>query len=252
MTIAGAVAARQSKPQLPPKRRRAPPIPALVGAAGAVVAADVCCRSLRTVLVSRAFERGDRATLLQRGLLLEYATLSWNVVGTVLIVIAAIEARSVALAGFGLDSLIEIFASIVVVWQLKGVHKQREAMGLRLITAAFVALAAYVLAQFVYTLWNGTHPMSSIGGVAWLAATVAAMLLLAWGKHSIGLMLGNPVLRTEARVTLVDAYLAASVLIGVGLNTTLGWWWADPVSSLIIVYYGAREAIGAWQHAAAT
>ena len=83
----------------------------------------------------------------------------------------------------------------------------------------------------------------------WLALTVAAMLLLAGGKHITGRQLGNPVLMTEARVTLVDGYLAAAVLVGVGFNSAFGWWWADPVSGLVIVYYGFREAGEAWKHA---
>jgi divalent metal cation (Fe/Co/Zn/Cd) transporter len=186
--------------------------------------------------------------LLRRGLLLEYATLAWNIVGSVVIVAAAIEARSVALAGFGLDSLIEIFASMIVVWQLKGTHERRERTALRCIAGAFIALAIYVLVQSAYTLATGSRPAPSISGCVWLALTVAAMLLLARGKHITGRQLGNPVLRTEARVTLVDAYLAAAVLVGVGLNSALGWWWADPVSGLVIVYYGFREAHEAWHH----
>ncbi len=187
--------------------------------------------------------------LLKHGLLLEYITLGWNVVGTVVVVAAAIRARSVALAGFGLDSLIEIFASMIVVWQLKGTHARREATALRCIAAAFLALAVYVLVQSSYTLTTGARPAPSVTGMVWLALTVAAMLLLAYGKHITGQHLGNPVLTTEARVTLVDAYLAAAVLVGVVLNGALGWWWADPVSGLVIVYYGFREAREAWQHA---
>jgi divalent metal cation (Fe/Co/Zn/Cd) transporter len=187
--------------------------------------------------------------LLRRGLLLEYATLGWNVVGTVVVVAAAIKARSVALAGFGLDSLIEIFASMIVVWQLKGTQEHRERTALRCIAGAFVALAIYVLVQSAYTLTTGVRPAPSISGIVWLALTVVAMLVLAGGKHVTGRQLNNPVLMTEARVTLVDAYLAAAVLVGVGLNTALGWWWADPVSGLVIVYYGFREAREAWHRA---
>jgi hypothetical protein len=97
-------------------------------------------------------------TLLRRGLLLEYTTLAWNVVGTVIVVVAAIEARSVALAGFGLDSLIEIFASTIVVWQIRGVDLNRERPALRLIGGAFFLLAVYVSVQAVYTLASGIHP----------------------------------------------------------------------------------------------
>ena len=193
--------------------------------------------------------RAQSGDLLRRGLLLEYVTLAWNVVGTVVIVAAAIKARSVALAGFGLDSLIEIFASMIVIWQLKGTHERRERTALRYIAGAFVALAVYVLVQSAYTLATSARPSPSISGMIWLALTVIAMLLLAGGKHITGRQLGNPVLMTEARVTLVDAYLAAAVLVGVGLNSALGWWWADPVAGLVIVYYGFCEAREAWQHA---
>jgi len=195
--------------------------------------------------------RAMRAVLLRRGLLLEYTTLGWNVVGTTVVIAAAIRARSVALAGFGLDSLIEIFASVIVVWQLRGAaDRDRERRALRLISFAFFTLVAYVLAQSAYTLTTGQHPTPSIGGLVWLAATVLAMSLLAWGKYVTGRGLNNQVLMTEARVTLVDAYLAAAVLVGIGLNAARGWWWADPLSGLVIVYYGFHEPNEARRHAA--
>jgi len=190
--------------------------------------------------------RMTNARLLRRGLRLEYATLGWNVVGTVVVIAAAVAARSVALAGFGLDSLIEIFASVIVVWQLTGVHRDRERPALRLIGGAFLALALYILAQTAYVLLTRGHPSPSVGGIAWLTATLVAMLLLAYGKRVTGTQLGNPVLATEARVTLIDAALAAAVLAGLVLNALLGWWWADPLAGLVIVYYGFREGWAAW------
>jgi divalent metal cation (Fe/Co/Zn/Cd) transporter len=188
--------------------------------------------------------------LLRRGLLLEYMTLAWNVVGTVIVVAAAIEARSVALAGFGLDSLIEIFASTIVVWQIKGIDRNRERPALRLIGGAFFLLAVYVLVQAAYTLASGIHPAPSWSGTLWLIVTVIAMLLLAWGKLVIGRQLGNPVISAEARVTLIDGYLAATILVGLILNALFGWWWADPLASLVLVYYGIKEGMEALRHAA--
>ncbi len=188
----------------------------------------------------------SRDSLVQRGLYLEYMTLSWNVVGVVVVAVAAVSAGSIALAGFGLDSLIEIFASVVVVWQLNGVAKDRERHALRLIGVAFFGLALYVLVQGGYVLLTRYHPRSSALGVAWLAATLIAMLLLAWAKHRTGKQLGNSVLMTEAYVTLVDGYLAAAVLAGLVLNAVLGWW-ADPLAGLVIVYYGVREGLIAWR-----
>jgi divalent metal cation (Fe/Co/Zn/Cd) transporter len=187
--------------------------------------------------------------LLRRGLLLEYATLAWNVIGTPVMMATAVRSGSTALAGFGLDSLIEVFASIVVVWQLTGARQGRELRALRLIGSAFFLLAAYILAQSLWSLITASHPIPSRLGMIWLAVTVAAMALLAYGKLATGRALGNVVLSTEARVTLIDAALAAAVLVGVGLNALLGWWWADPVAGLVIVFYGIKEGREAFAHA---
>jgi divalent metal cation (Fe/Co/Zn/Cd) transporter len=192
----------------------------------------------------------DQASLLRRGLWLEYATLGWNVVGTAVVLTAAARTGSAALAGFGLDSAIEIFASVVVVWQLEGREQRRERLALKLIGTAFIALAVYVLVQSVWTLLANAHPAPSPLGIVWLAVTCAVMLLLAWGKSVTGRRLGNPVLTTEARVTLIDAALAGAVLVGIGLNALLGWWWADPLAGLVIVHYGLTEGRAAWKHAA--
>lgn len=182
------------------------------------------------------------ARLLRKGQLLEAATLGWNVVGIVVLTAAAVRARSVALAGFGLDSLIEIGASVVVLRELSASRRSSQERALRLIAVAFVALAGYLTAQAVVVLATGFEPGRSAVGIAWTAATVVAMLALAWGKTTVGHALPNAVLVAEAKVTVVDALLAASVLIGLVLNAGLGWWWADPVAGLVIVYYALREA----------
>ncbi|HET9104156.1 MAG TPA: cation transporter [Solirubrobacteraceae bacterium] len=188
--------------------------------------------------------------LRRRGLRLEYATLSWNVVGTGVLFVAAVGAGSVALAGFGVDSLIEIVASAVVVWQLRGeAGSGRERRALRIIAVGFVLLAIYIAVQSSVTLGTNAHPGPSTLGIGWLAATVVAMFALAAGKHDTGRRLGNPVLRAESRVTVIDGALAAAVLAGVVLNSALGWWWADPVSALVILVYGLREARHAWSQA---
>jgi divalent metal cation (Fe/Co/Zn/Cd) transporter len=190
-----------------------------------------------------------RARLIARGLNLEYATLGWNVVGSVIVLVSAFLAKSVALGGFGVDSLIEIFASVVVVWQLKGIDDGREEKAMRYIGLAFFALALYILVQSAYVLASGTHPETSASGIAWLGATLIAMLALAAGKRITGRQLGNPVLVKEGYVTLIDALLAAAVLIGLVVNAVAGWWWADPLAGLVIVYYGIKEGREALQHA---
>ena len=183
-----------------------------------------------------------RRMLLRRGFALEYTTLGWNVAGIIILAYAAVTARSVALAGFGLDSLIEIGASIVVIWELTGTGEQRQRRALRLIGAAFAALALYLAIQSTWVLVAGYRPHHSPLGIAWTAITAAAMFTLAYGKARTGKALANPVLATEGRVTLIDGILATAVLAGLALNAALGWWQADPAAGYVLVFYAAREA----------
>lgn len=179
--------------------------------------------------------------LLRRGFALEYITLGWNVAGIIVMAIAAISARSVALAGFGLDSLIEIGASTVVIWELSATGQRRQRQALRLIGYAFVGLAGYLLAQSTVVLASGYHPRHSGLGIAWTAVTAAAMFALARGKARTGRALNNPVLSTEGRVTLIDGILATAVLLGLALNAALNWWWADPAAGYVLVCYAGLE-----------
>jgi divalent metal cation (Fe/Co/Zn/Cd) transporter len=190
---------------------------------------------------SRSTE-AQRARLLRRGFLLEYTTLGWNVAGVVVLAVTAIAARSVALAGFGLDSLIEIGASAIVVWELSGVGAARQRRALRLIAFAFLALGGYLAVQSTWVLVVGHRAAPSPAGIGWTAVTAVVMFALAAGKTRTGAALGNPVLRTEGRVTLIDAILATAVLVGLVLNAGLGWWWADPVAGYVLVFYAGREA----------
>jgi len=182
-----------------------------------------------------------RARLLRRGFALEYVRLGWNVAGIIVLAIAAVAARSVALAGFGLDSLIEIGASTVVIWELSGTGEDRQRRDLRLIGYAFAGLAVYLLVQSTVVLAAGYHPRPSVLGIVWTAATGVVMFALAAGKARTGRALGNPVLRTEGRVTMIDGILATAVLAGLALNAAAGWWWADPAAGYVLVYYAARE-----------
>jgi divalent metal cation (Fe/Co/Zn/Cd) transporter len=183
----------------------------------------------------------DRSVLLRRGLRLEYTTLAWNVVGVGVLAWAAWSARSVALAGFGLDSLIEIGASTVVIWELTGIDGDRTHRALRLIGVAFVALSVYLVAQSTVVLATGHRADPSPAGIAWTAITAAVMFSLAAGKARTGRALDNGVLLTEGRVTLVDGILATAVLIGLVLNAWVGWWWADPLAGYVLTYYALRE-----------
>jgi divalent metal cation (Fe/Co/Zn/Cd) transporter len=186
--------------------------------------------------------------LRRAGFVLEGITLGWNVVGIVVLAITAIAARSVALAGFGLDSFIEIGASTVVLWELSGTGEERQRKALRIIGAGFIVLAVYLAVQSTYVLVAGHHPKHSVPGIVWTALTAAVMFGLAVGKARVGRALDNPVLRTEGRVTMVDAFLATAVLAGLALNAGLGWWWADPVAGYVILFYGVKEGRAALRH----
>jgi divalent metal cation (Fe/Co/Zn/Cd) transporter len=180
--------------------------------------------------------------LLRRGFVLEGITLGWNVVGVVVLAVAAVRARSVALAGFGLDSLVELGASTVVIWELSGAGENRQRRALRMIGVAFVLLAIYITVQSIYVLVVGHHPKHSPLGIAWTAVTAVVMFTLAAGKARTGAALDNPVLQTEGRVTFIDGLLATAVMLGLVLNTGFGAWWADPLAGFVIVFYGLREA----------
>jgi divalent metal cation (Fe/Co/Zn/Cd) transporter len=190
-----------------------------------------------------------RSAALRRGYALEYATLAWNVAGVAVLAWAAVGSRSVALAGFGLDSLIEIGASAVVVWELSGQPSSggaaRQRRALALIAAAFALLALYLVVQSTVVLAVHHHARHSTAGIAWTALTAAVMVALAAGKTRTGRALGNPVLAAEGRVTLVDAALAAAVLVGLALDRTLGWWWADPLAGYVLAAYAAQHLLHA-------
>ncbi len=188
----------------------------------------------------------ENQKLISRGLSLEYITLGWNIVGCVILGFLAYAARSVALLGFGIDSVIEIFASMIVVWQLKAVHKNDEKKALRCIGTAFILLAVYIAIQSTLALAHGLHPHPSVGGVIWLALTCVAMFLLAYGKGRIGKKINHAVLKTEAKVTMVDGILAAAVLASLLLNMAFGIWWIDAVAGFVIAIYSVKEGLHAW------
>ncbi|HEY1446809.1 MAG TPA: cation transporter [Acidimicrobiales bacterium] len=187
-------------------------------------------------------DRTRRTRLLRRGRKLEAATLGWNIVGVVVLAFAAVQARSVALAGFGLDSLIEIGASTVVLWELADVGQARQRRAMRLIGFAFIALAIYLSIQSTAVLVVGFRPHHSPLGIVWTSITAAVMFGLAFGKARTGAALDNPVLRAEGRITMIDGILATAVLLGLLLNALAGWWWADPLAGYVLLYYAIREA----------
>jgi divalent metal cation (Fe/Co/Zn/Cd) transporter len=192
--------------------------------------------------VTRESEISTTTAMLRRGRQLEVMTLSWNVIGVIVLAYAAISARSVALAGFGVDSVIEIGASTVVLWELGDVAQNRQRRAMRMIGMAFVALSIYLAVQSTVVLAVGFRPHHSPVGITWTAVTALVMFALAAGKAKIGRALDNPVLTAEGRVTMIDGILAGAVLLGLVLNAFAGWWWADPLAGYVILYYAVREA----------
>jgi divalent metal cation (Fe/Co/Zn/Cd) transporter len=197
----------------------------------------------------------DRPGLLRRGLRLEYLTVSWNVVEGVLAVAAALAAGSVALLGFGLDSFVETASGAIIVWRLLAEqratdHERIEAVehrAQRLVAASLVGLAVYIVYDAVTTLLAGERPDASPFGVLIAALSLGVMWWLARAKRRTAIALGSRAMQADAFQTTACWWLSLAVLVGVGLNTALGLWWADPVAALVIPVFLLREAREAWE-----
>ena len=181
-----------------------------------------------------------RHALIRRGLLLNYATIGYNTVEAVVSLVAGLLAGSVALLGFGIDSVIEVTASGAAQWRLRSdaepVRRERvERISLRLIGACFLGLAAYVTIDAGKSLWLRERPSPSIVGVVILALSVFIMPLLAHAKREVADKMQSGALRAEAKQTSLCAYLSFIALAGVALNAAFGWWWADPAAALAMV-----------------
>ena len=186
--------------------------------------------------------------LRRRGFALEYATMAWMVAEAAVAITAGVLASSIVLIGFGLDSVIEFFAAMIVIWQLRGeiAGQQRETRAVRLIGLTFFALAAYLAAESIHDLLTRARPGESIAGLAVSAAALVVMPVLAVAKRRTGQAMGNRTLVAESAESFFCAYTSAAALAGVGLNTALGWWWADPAAALIIAALAVKEGLEAW------
>ncbi len=191
----------------------------------------------------------ERTRLRRRGLRLEYATIAWNVAEAVVTITLGVAAGSIALVAFGLDSIIEVFASGVVVWhELRpDVPRERTNHALRLIAIAFFTLAAFLAVAAIARLVAGTVPDESPLGIAYLALTVAVMFTLARLKSATGTALGSRPLQAEARVTYLDAALAGGILVALVLFAAFEWWWADPLAALVVAAFAVSEGRQAWR-----
>ena len=180
----------------------------------------------------------------QRAVRLEWVTVGWNVAEVGVTIGLGVAAGSLALVAFGLDSVVEIFASLVVLWQLHGdtASSARVARGLRLVAVSFALLGLFLLVTAGLRLAAGATPDESPAGVAYLAATVVVMLVLARAKGRLGDRLGNHPLAAEARMTRLDGLLAALILLALLLNLIWGWWWADALAAMSVGVLALVEA----------
>lgn len=181
------------------------------------------------------------------GYLLEWATIAWNVGEAVLTIALGVAAGSLGLVGFGFDSTIEVFASLVVVWHIRsgdgpGVGR-RTASAHRRIGGAFLALAAALIVMAVQRLVSGDVPRESPWGIAYLAVTVVVMLGLAVAKRRVGERLDSGPLRAEAAMTFLDGLLASGVLASLVVTALWDWTWADPLAALAVAGFAVKEGV---------
>jgi divalent metal cation (Fe/Co/Zn/Cd) transporter len=186
----------------------------------------------------------------QRARLLAWGGNAWHLVEFAIAVAAGIAAGSIALIGFGFDSLIEAIAGLVIVWLFTGsrlVSETAERRAQQLIASSYFVLAAYVAVESVRTLAGGIHPETSWVGITLAAVTAPTMPLLARAKRRVGHALGSSATVGEAEQNMICAYLSVALLVGLGLNAAFAWWWADPAAALVIAGVAAREGVESWR-----
>jgi divalent metal cation (Fe/Co/Zn/Cd) transporter len=192
----------------------------------------------------------DRAKLERRARLLAWGGIAWHLIEFGIAIGAGIAASSIALIGFGADSLVESFAGFVVLWLFTGARigsEGAERRAQQMISVSFYVLAAYVTAESIRTLVGGTHPDTSWVGVGLAAFTAPTMPLLALAKRRIGNKLQSAAAVKEASQTTLCAYLSVALLVGLLANALAGWWWADPAAALVIAAVALHEGRESWR-----
>jgi len=192
----------------------------------------------------------DRAKQVQRGLRLEYATIGYNSLEALIAIISGLAAGSIALVGFGIDSIIEVTSGLGLVWRLRSdlipARRERaERLSLRIVGVCFIALAVYVGLDAVIFLSHSEAPSESIPGIALAAASLIVMPLLARAKRHVAVRISSPALTADAKQTQLCTYLSAILLGGLLLNAVFGWWWADPVAALVMLPIIVRDGVDA-------
>jgi divalent metal cation (Fe/Co/Zn/Cd) transporter len=176
------------------------------------------------------------------------ASVAYNVVEAVIAIAAGVVAGSVALVGFGLDSVVEVSSGLVILWQFRHpLPESRERTALRLMALSFFGLAAYVATESVRALATGSEPDASPVGIGLATASLVVMPFLSWAQRRTGRALGSSAVVADSTQTLLCTYLSAVLLVGLVLNATLGWSWADPLAGLVIAAVAVREGREAWR-----
>jgi divalent metal cation (Fe/Co/Zn/Cd) transporter len=192
----------------------------------------------------------ERQAVAQRGKHLEYFTIAWNSVEGLIAVIAGALAGSISLVGFGIDSFIEVTSGTVLLWRMAvdadvRRRERNEQLSLRIVGVCFLALAAYVGYESISDLVSRKAPERSIPGIALACVSLVVMPLLSRAKKRVANELGSSAMHADAKQTDFCVYLSVILLLGLVLNATLGWWWADPTAALLMVPLIAKEGVGA-------
>ncbi|GAA1563758.1 cation transporter [Kribbella sancticallisti] len=189
-----------------------------------------------------------RKQLGRRAQLLAGASVSYNAIEAVVAITAGTVSGSVALVGFGLDSIVEVASGLIILWQFRHpLPETRERRALRLIALSFFGLALYVSVESIRSLVSGSTPDASSVGIGLAIASLVVMPLLSVAQRRTGKALGSDAVVADGTQTLLCTYLSAVLLVGLVLNATLGWSWADPIAGLVIAAVALREGIQAWQ-----
>ncbi|MFL5821381.1 MAG: cation diffusion facilitator family transporter [Solirubrobacteraceae bacterium] len=192
----------------------------------------------------------ERERLVRRARLLAWTGIGWHGIEAAIAVVAGMAASSIALIGFGADSLIESLAGLALIWRFghrRSASDAAERSAQRLIGVTFYVLASYVAIESLRTLAGGDHPRASWLGIALAAVTVVTMPPLALAKARLGEQLGSSATKSEGRQNLVCAYLSGALLIGLGGNALFGLWWLDPAAAFLIAGVAVREGREAWR-----
>jgi len=187
----------------------------------------------------------DQAELVRRGRELEYLTIAWNSFEEVVALVSGVASGSIALVGFGLDSVIETMSAGILIWRLRAVEdaERRERTARRLVGICFLLLAAYVAAESIRALWMKEQPERSVPGILIAVAAVIVMPLLGRAKRRVAAQLKSGALHSDSRQADFCAWLSGILLVGLLLHWLLGWWWADAVAALVMVPIIAREGV---------